>query len=109
MIHADEPPDRTDPKSRQRLPEGIRYRKDRGGRYQVRVWGISRNGEWRERTTILLGYVPPEQLKTFPNLKWVQSWNAGIEMSESMGQADHVMEQVVSGTVLLMLLTPLGQ
>ncbi len=27
----------------------------------------------------------------------VQSWNAGIEMSESMGQADHVMEQVVSG------------
>lgn len=35
--------------------------------------------EWRERTTILLGYVPPEQLKTFPNLKWVQSWNAGVD------------------------------
>ena len=27
----------------------------------------------------------------------VQSWRAGIEMSDSMGQADHVMEQVVSG------------
>jgi prepilin-type N-terminal cleavage/methylation domain-containing protein len=27
----------------------------------------------------------------------VQSWHAGMEMSESMGQADHVMEQVVSG------------
>ena len=27
----------------------------------------------------------------------VQSWNAGIEMSDSMGQADHVMEQLVSG------------
>ncbi|MDR3860841.1 MAG: NAD(P)-dependent oxidoreductase, partial [Flavonifractor sp.] len=35
--------------------------------------------EWRERTTILLGYVPPDQLKTFPNLKWVQSWNAGVD------------------------------
>lgn len=27
----------------------------------------------------------------------VQSWNAGIEMSDSMAQADHVMEQLVSG------------
>ena len=27
----------------------------------------------------------------------VQSWRAGIEMSESMGQADHVVEQLVSG------------
>ena len=27
----------------------------------------------------------------------VQSWHAGIEMSESLGQADHVMEQLVSG------------
>ena len=27
----------------------------------------------------------------------VQSWNAGIEMSDSMGQADHVMEQLASG------------
>ena len=35
--------------------------------------------EWQERTTILLGYVPPDQLKTFPNLKWVQSWNAGVD------------------------------
>ncbi len=23
--------------------------------------------------------VPPDQLKTFPNLKWVQSWNAGVD------------------------------
>jgi len=27
----------------------------------------------------------------------VKSWEAGIEMSESLGQADHVMEQIVSG------------
>ena len=27
----------------------------------------------------------------------VQSWRAGVEMSDSMGQADHVMDQVVSG------------
>ena len=27
----------------------------------------------------------------------VKSWEAGIEMSESMGQADHVIEQLVSG------------
>jgi len=27
----------------------------------------------------------------------VQSWNAGVEMSETLGQADHVMEQIVSG------------
>lgn len=27
----------------------------------------------------------------------VQSWNAGVEMSDSMAQADHVMEQLVSG------------
>lgn len=27
----------------------------------------------------------------------VQSWNAGIEMADSMAQADYVMEQVVSG------------
>ncbi len=27
----------------------------------------------------------------------VQSWQAGIEMSDTMGQADHVMEQLVSG------------
>ena len=25
------------------------------------------------------GLCPPEQLKTFPNLKWVQSWNAGVD------------------------------
>jgi prepilin-type N-terminal cleavage/methylation domain-containing protein len=27
----------------------------------------------------------------------VQSWRAGVEMSDSVGQADHVMEQLVSG------------
>lgn len=27
----------------------------------------------------------------------VQSWQAGIEMSDTLGQADHVMEQLVSG------------
>ena len=35
--------------------------------------------EWRERTTILMGFVPPEDLKTFPHLRWVQSWNAGVD------------------------------
>ena len=29
--------------------------------------------DWRERVTILLGFVPPADLKTFPRLKWVQS------------------------------------
>lgn len=35
--------------------------------------------EWRERATILMGFVPPADLKTFPRLKWVQSWNAGVD------------------------------
>ena len=35
--------------------------------------------DWRERTTILMGFVPPEDLKRFPKLKWVQSWNAGVD------------------------------
>ena len=35
--------------------------------------------DWRECTTILMGFVPPEDLKTFPKLKWIQSWNAGVD------------------------------
>ena len=35
--------------------------------------------DWRERATILMGFVPPADLKTFPRLKWVQSWNAGVD------------------------------
>ena len=35
--------------------------------------------DWRKRVTILMGFVPPQDLKTFPNLKWVQSWNAGVD------------------------------
>jgi integrase len=35
------------------LPEGIRYRADRGGKYQVRTWGVGRNGEWKERTALV--------------------------------------------------------
>ena len=35
--------------------------------------------DWRARATILLGFVPPTDLKTFPRLKWVQSWNAGVD------------------------------
>ena len=26
-----------------------------------------------------MGFVPPADLKTFPRLKWVQSWNAGVD------------------------------
>lgn len=44
---------RLDPKTRRPLPEGIRYRADRGGQYQVRIWGVGRNGEWRERTALV--------------------------------------------------------
>lgn len=40
---------RIDPKTRRSLPEGIRFRKDRG-KYQVRVWAIGLNGESRERS-----------------------------------------------------------
>lgn len=40
---------RIDPKSRRRLPEGIRYRADRN-KYQVRVWARGLNGETRERS-----------------------------------------------------------
>lgn len=32
-----------------------------------------------ERTTILLGYVSPTLLPRFRSLKWVQSWNAGVD------------------------------
>lgn len=46
-------PQRLDPKTRRPLPEGVRYRADRGGRYQVRTWGRGRNGEWKERTTLV--------------------------------------------------------
>ena len=35
--------------------------------------------DWRARVTILMGYVPPADLKRFPRLKWVQSWNAGVD------------------------------
>ena len=35
--------------------------------------------DWRQRITILMGFVPPSDLKTFPHLKWVQSWNAGVD------------------------------
>lgn len=42
--------ERIDPKTRRPLPEGIRFRKDRG-KYQVRVWAIGLNGEQRERST----------------------------------------------------------
>ncbi len=40
---------RLDPKTRRPLPEGIRFRKDRG-KYQVRMWAIGINGEQRERS-----------------------------------------------------------
>ncbi|NLA34095.1 MAG: site-specific integrase [Actinobacteria bacterium] len=40
---------RIDPKTRRQLPEGIRFRKDRG-KYQVRMWSIGINGQQRERT-----------------------------------------------------------
>ncbi|WP_181905717.1 tyrosine-type recombinase/integrase [Microbacterium bovistercoris] len=43
---------RLDPKTRKPLPEGIRYRADRN-RYQVRVWAIGLNGEWRERSFLV--------------------------------------------------------
>ena len=35
--------------------------------------------DWRARVTVLMGYVPPADLRTFPRLKWVQSWNAGVD------------------------------
>ena len=41
--------ERLDPKTRRPLPEGIRFRKDRG-KYQVRMWAIGINGEQRERS-----------------------------------------------------------
>jgi integrase len=44
---------RLDPRTRRALPEGIRYREDRGGKYQVRLWGVGRNGEWKERTALV--------------------------------------------------------
>lgn len=40
---------RIDPKTRRQLPEGVRFRTDRG-KYQVRVWAVGLNGEWRERS-----------------------------------------------------------
>lgn len=40
---------RVDPKTRRILPTGIRYRGDRN-KYQVRVWAVGVNGEWRERS-----------------------------------------------------------
>lgn len=40
---------RIDPKTRRQLPDGIRFRTDRG-KYQVRVWAIGLNGEQRERS-----------------------------------------------------------
>lgn len=44
--------ERIDPKTRRPLPEGIRFRKDRG-KYQVRVWATGLNGEQRERSTFV--------------------------------------------------------
>lgn len=53
MPPAEEPHPRVDPRTRKQLPEGIRYRADRGGRYQVRVWGVGRDGAWKERTNLV--------------------------------------------------------
>ena len=44
-----EPGGRIDPKTRRQLPDGIRFRLDRG-KYQVRLWAIGLNGEQRERS-----------------------------------------------------------
>ena len=32
-----------------------------------------------QQTTILFGFVPPDRLRRFSHLKWVQSWNAGVD------------------------------
>ncbi|CDK01657.1 MULTISPECIES: site-specific integrase [unclassified Microbacterium] len=53
MTSGDGPASRIDPKTLRTLPEGIRYRADRGGKYQVRIWGVGRNGEWKERATLV--------------------------------------------------------
>lgn len=53
MTSSDEHGRRVDPRTRRALPEGIRYRADRGGKYQVRVWGIGRDGEWKERAKLV--------------------------------------------------------
>lgn len=44
--------ERIDPKTRRPLPEGIRFRRDRG-KYQVRLWAIGLNGSWRERSALV--------------------------------------------------------
>lgn len=44
--------ERLDPRTRKPLPEGIRYRTDRG-KYQVRVWATGLNGEDRERSFLV--------------------------------------------------------
>ena len=44
--------ERLDPRTRKPLPEGIRYRADRG-KYQVRVWATGLNGEDRERSFLV--------------------------------------------------------
>jgi integrase len=53
VLSDEDPPPRFDPKTRRPLPDGIRYRADRGGKYQVRIWGVGLNGEWRERTALV--------------------------------------------------------
>lgn len=49
MATDDDSGERIDPKTRRVLPTGVRYRADRN-KYQVRVWAVGMNGEWRERS-----------------------------------------------------------
>ena len=64
--------ERIDPKTRRPLPEGIRFRKDRG-KYQVRVWAIGLNGEQRERSFYAVTLAEAKKLRAetlmtrFPN------------------------------------------
>ena len=54
--------ERIDPKTRRPLPEGIRFRKDRG-KYQVRVWAIGLNGSWRERSALVETLVEAKRVR----------------------------------------------
>lgn len=53
---------RIDPKTRRQLPDGVRYRDDRG-KYQVRVWTIGLNGSQVERSFLVDSLAEAKRLR----------------------------------------------
>ncbi|OXM99580.1 D-2-hydroxyacid dehydrogenase [Bifidobacterium vansinderenii] len=51
-------------------------------------WSIRVPDELRERATVIIGNVPAAQMAQYPNLKWLQTWSAGVDAYLAPGVLD---------------------